>query len=293
MAESKAAFRRRLGRLLNVLTTGVTSASGSTASFTAIALKDVYTADDTLNGAAVYDVAGSEWRVVSDWTASSGIGTVSRAYTTAMTSGRNIEVYEQFTPQQLDDALRMALDEAYAYITIDIVDESNVIEADTYEYPIPDNIRDFSRMSGSKVTVSLNEDITTWPQLEITDWTVRADGETLTLVLPTISGAIGRTLRLVAKGVPTFPSSDASLIPLRSDTLQLLAFKAAEISWRAGPGLSGRDAEFAALQEAKWAARFDEKRDEWGTEREPTEWKSNLDTPFRDYPLAYFHKDPS
>ena len=293
MAESRGAFRRRLGRLLNVMTAATTNGAGSTTSFTATPLSDVYTADDTMNGAALYDVTGAEWRVVNSWNSTSGVGTVSRAFTSSIATDRAVEVYEQFTPRQLDDALRMALDEAYAYISIEIIDESNVVLADTYEYTIPDSIRDFSRMAGGKVTVSLNETINTWPRIELEDWETRTDGETVTLVLPSISGIIGKTLRLHAKGAPSFPASDASLIPLRSDTLQLLAFKAAEAAWRTGPGLSGRDAEFAANQEAKWAAKFDEKRDEWGIQLNPTQWKWNTDTPLREYPLAYFHKDPS
>lgn len=293
MSESKAAFRRRLGRLLNVLTVSETSDAGTTTTLIAESLLDTYSADGTMAGAAVYDLGGSEWRLVEDWAAATAEATFTRAFSTSMASGRDIEVYEQFTPEHLDNALRMALDEAYAYIVIDIVDESNEVEEDVYEYPIPDNIRDFSHMAGSRVSVSFNEDVDTFPRIELTDWTVRTDGESQTLVLPSVSGLIGRTLRLVAKGVPTFPSADSSLIPLRSDTLQLLAFKSAEIAWRTGPRLTGKDAEFAAAQEIKWAARFDEKKDEWGTALYPAKWKPDLDTPFREYPLAYFHREPS
>lgn len=293
MSESKAAFRRRLGRLLNILTPATTSDDGSTSSFIAQSLVNVFTNDDTMNGAAVYDVDGEEWRVVEDWIVSSATGTVTWAYSNSMTEGRDIEVYEQFTPQNLDDALRMALDEAYQYITVSLVDESIEVEAQTYEYVLPESIRDFSRIAGAKVTWSTNPNVETWPRNLLYDWEVRNDGETQTLVLPNIAGLIGKTLRLEAKGVPAYPTADGSLLPFRSDTLQLLAFKAAEIAWRTGPGLSGRDAEFAANQEMKWAAKFDEKRDEWGTPLVPATFESNIDYPSHDYPLAYFHRDPS
>lgn len=293
MAESKGAFRRRLGRLLRVLTVGETSSAGSTTVAIAIGLTDKFGSDDTLNGSALYDVLGQEWRVVTDWLASNGTATVNRAYSTTQASGRDIEVYEQFSPDDLDDALKMALDEAYAYIVLDIIDESNEIEANTYEYPIPSSMRDFTRTAGAKVSYSTNPDVETWPRTYLSDWTVRTDGETYTLVLPTIAGLIGKTLRLEAKGVPTFPATDTARLSFRSDTLQLLAFKAAEIVWRTGPSLSGRDADFAANQEMKWGSEFDKHRDEWGTMLEPTRFINNIDYPDIRYPMMYNYRPGS
>lgn len=293
MSESKGAFRRRLGRLLNVLTESTTTDTGDTETVICEDLSDYFPSDDTMSGAAIYDVDGEEWRVVDTWTAATGTAGMLRAFTNSMSSGRDIEVYEQFTPRDLDNALRMAMDEAYSYIVIKIIDESNEVEADVYEYPIPDNFREFSRMAGCKVSWSPNEDIETYPRVYISDWDVRDDGETKTLILPSVQGLIGKTLRLEGPGIPTYPASDGSLLPFRSDTLQLLAFKAAEITWRTGPGLSGKDAEFAQNQEIKWATKFEEKRDQWGTDLYPTRLVNVEDTPEIDYPLAYFHRNPS
>lgn len=293
MAESKGAFRRRLGRLLTILTEATTTADGDTSTIICDDLADFFTSDDTLDGSAIYDVDAEEWRVVDSWIAATATATMLRAFSNSMVAGRDIEVYEQFTPRDLDNALKMALDEAYSYIVIKLVDESNVVEADTYEYPVPDVFRDFSRMAGCKVTWSPNEDIETYPRVEIPDWTTRYNGESMVLVLPTIQGLIGKTLRLEGPGVPGFPSSDGSLLPFRSDTLQLLAFKAAEVAWRTGPGLSGKDAEFAQNQEIKWATKFEEKRDAWGTDLYPTRFPDANNVPAVDYPLVYFHREPS
>lgn len=294
MAESKAAFRRRLGRVLNILTEATLDGAGDTSTFICSELVDYFTSDDTLTGAFIYDVSGKESRTVDSWTVSTtGTGTVLRPFTASQASGRSIEIYEQFSPKVLDAALRMAMDEAYAYIVIEILDDSIEVEADVYEYPIPDNMRDFSRMSGGIVTYSSNEDIETWPRNRLEFWETKTSGTDVVLVLPSIAGLIGKTLQLTGKGIPSFPTVDTTLLPFRSDTLQLLAFKAAEIVWRTGPALSGKDADFAAGQEAKWAAKFDEKRDQWGTELEPGILRSPEDQYYRNAPLAYNHRTPS
>ena len=293
MAETKAAFRRRLGRLLHILRTATTSGTGTTTSFIAVSLTDFYPSDDTLNGAAVYDVTGAEWRTVTDWVGASGTGTVNRAYTASQASGRAIEVYEQFTPTDLDDAMQQAFAEVYPYIVGRLVDTSITVSASTYSYTIPSTIRDLERMRGGRVQWEVNTAVSTEPYGDIEHWEVRESGSTKTLQLFDISGKVGKTIRLIGWGTLTYPSTDATSIDLEDDTLQLLAYKCAEIAWRTGPSLTGRDAEFAQKMSAYYHALYEAQKDSWGVKMAPTPMESPDGTRLADAPLAYYHSDPS
>lgn len=293
MAETKGAFRRRLGRLLAVLRTATTSGTGDTDTFIAISLTDHFPSDNSLNGASVYDVTGSEWRRVSSWLASTGTGDVNRAFTASQASGRSIEVYEQFTPDDLDDALRIALDEAYPYVATRVVDTSLTVTASQHEYTVPATIRDLERMYGGRVQWQVRESVATFPYADFEHWDVRTSGETQTLILPSIEGRIGRTIRLIGWGIPSFPSTDATSIALESDVLQLLAYKAAAVAWRTGMRTPGRDAEFAQGMIEFYEKKFDEMKDTWGVPMVPSGLESPEGYPFIDAPLAYNHAEPS
>lgn len=294
MAETKAAFRARLGRLLTIYRSSTLEAGGSTTQFVCMPLTDVYGVDSALNGASVYDVAAAEWRRVTAWIASTGTGTVNRAYTNSQAAARVIEVYEQFTPQDLDDALRMACVEAYPYITALVVDSTTLtVIANTYEYAVPATILDLDRMRGGHVEWQVNTAITTFPYAEFSHWSVRTNGATRTLVLDDIYGKTARKIRLTGWGIQSFPSTDATSIALDDDSLQLLAFKAAEIAWRTGPRLTGRDADFAAAMSKGFHDRFEEMKDTWGVKLEMGKLQNPNDYPFVDRPLAYNHADPS
>jgi hypothetical protein len=293
MSETKAAFRRRLARLLVILHTGTTSEAGTTLSVVCLPLIDHYSEDDSMNGSSIYDVTGTEWRRVSSWLASSGTAAVNRAFTASQASGRAIEVYEQFTPDELDDALRMALDEAYPYVAEEIVDTSLTGIASQYEYTVPNTIRDLSRMRGGKVQYEIDTAVTTFPYADIDYWDVRPASGSQTLVLPNAGFYVGRTLRLTGWGAPTYPATDATLLPLPADNLTLLAFKAAQIAWRSGPGLSGRDEEFARAMSSHYEKLFEANKDLWGVKMVPSPMAPVGTFPYGELPLAYIHRDPS
>jgi hypothetical protein len=290
MAETKSAFRRRVGRLMNILHSAVTSGTGDFDTVVALTLTDFYPSDDALNSAAIYDVAGAEWRVVTDWLASTGTATVNRNFTATQASGRSIDVFEQFNPDQLDDALRMALDEAYPYIATRVVDTSLTGITGQYEYTIPATIRDLNRMLGGRVQVEADTSISTFPYWNINHWEVReSGGASKTLLLQEIAGFVGRTIRLIGLGVPTFPSTDVTSVDLESDTLQLLAYKAAEILYRSGARSPGRDAEFSEMLSKKYGQMFEDKKDVWGVPLKPTSLQPSDNYPALDAPLSYYH----
>jgi hypothetical protein len=291
MAETKAAFRRRLARLIRILRTGTTSGTGDFDTVVCLPLIDHYPVDDALTGSSLYDVTGSEWRRVSDWVASTGTATVQRAFTATQASGRAIEIYEQFSPDDLDDALRMALDEVYPYIATEVVDQTLTVIADQHDYNMPAAIRDVERMLGGKVEWEHDEPHSLYAEFQ--GWTYRTSSGSRTIMLPNIAGTVGRNIRVTGLGVLTFPSTDATSISLDSDTLQLLAYKAAEIVWRTGPGLTGRDAEFADAQSKRFAELYEMKKDAWGVIVRPSKLRGPADVAIIDAPLAYNNADPS
>lgn len=293
MAETKAAFRRRLGRLLRILNTGTTTSDGTTLSFVALTLTDFFPSDDNLKGAFVYDVTGAEWRVVREWVGDTGTAVVNRAYTAPQLTGRALEVYSQFSPQELDESLQQALVEAYPYITTRVMDTSLTVIANQYNYAVPSTIRDLERMRGGRVQWQQNTAIATFPYADFEHWEVLESGSTKTLVIPGISGKTNRTIRLIGWGIQSYPATDAVSIDLEDDSLQLLAYKAAEIIWRAGPNLSGKDAQFAAGMSGIYRALFDANKDSWGVKMVPTRMEGPDGYPFIDAPMAYNHAEPS
>ena len=91
----------------------------------------------------------------------------------------------------------------------------------------------------------------------------------------------------------SFPATDATSIVFEEDNLQLLAYKAAEIAWRTGPSLSGRDAQFAREMSAYYGALYEKKKDAWGVKMTPTAMESPDGIPYIDAPLAYYNATPS
>lgn len=295
MAETKAAFRRRVGRLLHTYHTGTTTAgTASTTVGFVLPWVDIFPGDDVIVGQFVYDTAAFESRRVSAWNSTTGRYTVSRAFTNSQDSGRTIEIFEQFSPQDIDDALQQALDEVYPYIVSRVVDTSLTVIAEQYEYTVPTTIRDLERLRGGRVQWQVNSGVSTFPYDDFEHWEVReSGGASKTLLLHNIAGRVGRTIRLIGWGNLTFPATDTTSIDLEPDTLQLLAFKVAEICWRTGPSLTGRDADVADRNSARWAALYMANRDSWGVRMAPTTLESPLGAPYVEPPLAYYHADPA
>ncbi len=291
MAETKAAFRRRVGRLLGILTTATLSGAGDTNTGIAVSLTDKFASTNALVGATAYDTAASEARRITTYNPSTGEYDVNRVYTNAQAAARTVEIYTRFTVQELDDALQQALEEAYPYIVTPVVDTSLTGIANQYEYTVPSTIRDLERMYGGRVQWESNTAISTFPYVDALHWEVRTSGETRTLILPEIY--TDRTIRLVGWGIPSFPSTDATSIAIPSDTLQLLAYKVGEVAWRTGSVGPAKDAEYAMAMSQTYAAMFDKNKDTMGIKMTPTAMRDNADFPLVDAPLAYFHATPS
>lgn len=274
MSETKAAFRRRVGRLTRTLAATATQSAGSTTTGTAAALLDYFPFADDMNNCAVYDLTQSEWRRVSDWDATTFTYTANRAFT-ATTTTHAIEVYKGFTPADLDEALQQALTEVYPYIAAMIEDESITVAQQVYTYTIPATIRELTRMLGGKVEVRVVSAGTGFPFQEIPRWDVRktrsaAGVEAHKLQLFNLSGLVGEVLRLTGLGHLTFPTTDATLIPLDEDGLQLLAYKTSEILWRNSLEADGTDIQRAEAKAQQFRQLYDQYKDVFGDILKPS-----------------------
>lgn len=273
MAETKAAFRRRVGRLARVLAATATQSAGTSTTGTAVALLDTFPGDDDMNNCVVYDVTQAEWRRVSDWVATTFTYTVNRAFT-ATTATHAIEVYKGFTPSDIDNALQLALTEVYPYLCALIEDTSLTVSSQVYTYAIPSTIREMTRMLGCKVEAIIITTGTGHPVQDIPRWDARktrtaAGVEAHTLQLFNLSGLVGNVLRLTGIGHLTFPATDATSIPLNEDGLTLLAYKTAEILWRNALESDGTDIQRAEAKAQQYKALYDAYKDVFGDMLKP------------------------
>ncbi len=290
MAETKAVFRRRVGRLIRIVTQA-TASGGSADTFVAESLLDHFPADDDLTGMFVYDVGESNWRRVSDWAASTFTGTVNRDFDNNIANDDLLEIYSTFSPDEIDDALGDALEEVYPYIAETVIDTSLSGSTSVYEHTIPATIRDLSRMYGGSAAYQIDTNQATYPYQSLIGWTVRDDrsgGGSYTLVVPPGEQVpADRTIRLVGMAPVSNPSTDASSITLESDTLRLLSWKVAEILWRDyAPQADGRDLAHANQRAQTYAGLYDSAKDRMGQVLDPTNIRDNNFGTFIDLALA-------
>lgn len=290
MAETKAVFRRRIGRLLRILVR-TTASGGSANTFIAESLLDFFPADDDLDGFNIYDVGESNWRRIEGWDASVFTGTVSRDFTNDITNNDVLEIYSTFNPDEIDDALEDALDEVYPYIAQTIEDTSLSGGTSTYEFTIPSTIRDLSRMYGGSASYQINTNQATYPYQSLIGWTVRDNrgaGGNYTLVVPPGEQVpTDRTIRLVGLAPVGYPATDAASIILESDTLRLLSWKVAEILWRDyAPQADGRDLAHANQRSQTYAGLYERAKDQMGQVLDPSNIRDVSFGTFIDLPLA-------
>lgn len=264
MAETLGAFRRRVGRMIRILTTATTT-SGGAATFVAETLLDHFPNDNDLNGLFVYDVDAENWRLVIDWIASTFTGTVNRNFDDAI-SAEAIEIYRSFDPDEIDDAITDALVEVYSYIATIVVDTSLSGVANQHEYTIPSSIRDLERMRGGIVEYEMVTTQTTYPYQKILGWTTRdvrtVSGNNTLLIPPQEEVPDGRTIRLIGLGEISLPANDAASFALENDQLRLLAWKVAEILYRDyAPQFSGKEQKFAAARAGIYSQLFEVNKD--------------------------------
>ena len=293
MAETKAAFRRRVGRMLRILVTA-TATSGGGSSFVAASLLDHFPTDDDMVDAAIYSATQSTWRRCSAWVASTFTGTVNRTFPIAIGTDA-LEVYNTFNPDELDAALQDALTEAYPYLATQVVNTSLIGVVSQYEYTIPSTITDLNRMLGGKVEAEVDTAVSTYPYQEVRGWTTRdtrmgnASGAHTLIIPPAEMPGVGNTIRLTGLGVLPYPSTDATSIPLSEEALRLLAYKVCEVIWRDyAPQATGRDRDYASSQAQKYAAQYDRYKDMFGIWLEPTAMQNMNLTSGLDLALARF-----
>ena len=293
MAETKAAFRRRVGRMLRILTTA-TATGGGADTFIAASLLDHFPTDDDMVDAAIYSTDKSAWRRCSAWDASTFTGTVNRAWASAISTDA-LEIYNTFNPDELDAALQDALTEAYPYLATQVVNTSLVGVLSQYEYTIPSAITDLNRMLGGKVEVEWDTAVATYPYKEVRGWTTRdtrmgnASGAHTLIIPPAELPAVDSTIRLTGLGVLSYPSADATSIALPEEALRLLAYKVCEVIWRDyAPQATGRDRDYANAQAQKYTAQFDRYKDMFGIWLEPTAMRDTNLSSGLDLALARF-----
>ena len=264
MAETKAAFRLRVGLKLGTVFELTATTGGSTTTAVITELVDEFPNSGDLNEAALYDTVATEWRRVNDWDATTTIVTVSRAFTNS-TNSRVFELYILYTPSQIDRAFRQALAEAYPYIAANKVDETlSVADANDYEHTLPAGIRDLNAFLGGSVWSQIN-DTSEFPFRRVLNWSVRTVDGVRTLVLGALDGLVGKTLRLIGLGNLTFPATDATSIPLNEAELELLATKVCEVIWRPSATEAATDRQFMQDRSQFWGQKYDELKDILGT----------------------------
>jgi len=256
MAESAAVFRLRIGRLTNSAQTFTTSSAGDAGGVTLVstALLDHFIGNDMGVGRYFYHTTADEWRRATDFDLSTSKVTVSRTFTTdPVANSVAFEMYRNFNPDEIDNAVTAALEESYPYIATKVVDETLTGVADTYTYTIPSNILELNRLMGAKVSFVINTGTASYPYRRVNRWIVRGTTLQIFELIPA-----GRTIRL--------EGTDVALLSEINDvtTLRLLAYKTAEILYRAAAQPTNEDHVFAAAQAEKFETLFDAKKDVWG-----------------------------
>ena len=280
MAETKAAFRRRVGRLTRLVRVITTTAAGNAGGTTAVAdsLLDYYPANAVARGLFCYHPVTFLWRRVSDYdTSSPPTITFSRAFSAQVAGSVALELYSTFPPEDFDEALRQALSEVFPYLATKVYDTSLTTAVNTYEYTIPSSILDMTRTLGARVEYQANTSEPTYPYQTIYGWTVRDNNGARTLLIPPHEHPGARVLRLTGFGTLAYPATDATSIPLDEYQLQLLAYKTAEVLYRSAVTDPNTDRSFFDGQAARYNALFEQHKDGWGLVIEPTPMRTNFD----------------
>lgn len=276
-AETKAAFRRRVARIYGGVLELTTSGAGTTTTVVCAGLADYFPEDDSLAGVFIYDVVNEAWRRVQDngWNATSTTATVGRAYGSAPGDAAAIEVYQRYSPREIDDALRMACSECYPDLAVLITDESLVAGDDVltphttetasrYTYVIPSTIRDLEPTLGGRVSWQVNTSDATYPWAGVYSWLVRTHAGIQTLQINEPVPA-GRSIRLEGRGIIPYPPRDSDLLAMPEDALQLLAYKTAALLWRPSPLGASASREADTYFSDRYEGLYQANKNAWGT----------------------------
>ena len=275
MAETRAAFRLRVARMVGAVDEYTTTAAGaSDGSTVAIdALLDEYPSDT--GSVYVWDNTQEEMRRVVEYEPVEAVLAVNRPFTAQVADDTVVYLFKRFTPADYNRALRTAIHDAYPYLARSVVDTSLTVLADTYEYNIPSTIEDLERMMGGKVWMQVNSDVATYPYAELKMWTTRrqndASAESYKLVIHPDEHIVGRVLRLQGLGPLTFPATDAATIPLPSQALNLLAHLTAAHLYAQTRGDAHGDTTHAQQQEAYFRGMYEQRKDIDGLLLDPTD----------------------
>ena len=259
MAESREAFRQRVGQLTGTVFTVLTTSAGvGDGQVISLALLDFFPANNLLNNAAIYVTTLAEWRLIKDWDSSTGTADMVRDYGSNVGSAQSVDVFVGFNVETYNNALRTALIEAYPDICQVVVDESiTVADSNDFEHALPAAIRDLNPLLGGQVWSQINT-TPEFPFRRVLHWEVRETAGVKTLVLADLSGLVGDTLRLVGVQAVTYPSTETTAIPLNDYELELLAYKTAEILYRPTARDATADRQFIQERSDFFRARFDE-----------------------------------
>lgn len=146
--------RQLVGKQLRCMKIGTTSSAGAGDGTTAIVNTaeflrfpdDFFGGKPNAGGWLFHNVDSGEWTEVSDWDQSTGTFTFSPALSAQVGSGVDFELTHRWTPDELKEYINKAINMAYPKLSKSIIDRSLLTVDDQYEYPIPSNIRDISRL---------------------------------------------------------------------------------------------------------------------------------------------------
>ncbi len=142
MSNSLATLRQQIGRFLGAgdtaMFTGTPAATLSTTGFTCAAL-DQYE-NDYFNEWWLRVYSGTHkdtTRAITDFTQSGGTFVFSPAFSTAMVVADLFELHRDFSPEEINAAINMAILMVETEALADKVDETLAITASTWEYTLP------------------------------------------------------------------------------------------------------------------------------------------------------------
>lgn len=282
---------RRVGLVTDITTTSAGDTNGNT--FVSTELLDRF--PTSLSELWVYEPGNAEARRVVHYDEPEGIAFVNRPFSAQVGGGTQLYIFRRFSPDEFDEALRIAVEECYPYLSQVIVDTSLTTAADTYEYTVPSSIHDLERMYGGKVEIEANTGDADYPYLELRHWDTRrvyGASPSYKLLIHPSELMPGRTLRVFGLAPLTYPATDATTIPLDPPQINLLAYLTLANLYAIQQGAPAGDSNASAGLEAKFRAMYEQKRDEWGITLDPTDLRPPTGGVQRDLPIAY-NADPS
>ena len=160
-----------------------------------------------------------EERVVSTWVlGSTNTLTLTPAFTAAITSASKYELHRIFTQDDYRKAINMAIEGIAGKYLIDLIDETTVLVADTYEYDLP-----LSFLYLYKVTTEQTAAGGVWDaeaEIDPRNWSInKSYAPALKLDERYYSIVAGKYLRLEGQGAQPLVTADTSVIYLPIDWL--------------------------------------------------------------------------